>query len=60
MQDKTRSQTEFVFERHDESVIVDTTSYHRRDYDLTVIQFNPTDSQLVRQSLLQPFPQLQA
>jgi hypothetical protein len=49
MQDKTRSQTEFVLEGHDKSVIVDAASYHLRDYDLTVIRFNTTDSQqLVR------------
>jgi hypothetical protein len=55
MSDKTRSKAEYMLDAQNKNTIIDVTSYHRRDYDLATIKFNPADHQPVRESLLNHF-----
>jgi hypothetical protein len=55
MSNKTRSKAEYVLDVQDKNAIIYVTSYHRRDYDLATIRFNPADYQSVCESLLRPF-----
>jgi len=54
--DKTRSGTEFVLEEENKDSIVRIATYHRRDYDRSVICLDPGDNVFVPASLLDVFP----
>ncbi|KAF2425568.1 F-box domain-containing protein [Tothia fuscella] len=45
-----------MLDGQDKDAIIDVTSYHRRDYDLATIRFNPADHEPVRESLVHAFP----